>query len=82
MLCLHFIPNGIRTFHAGFNLVIQSYFVEFCTDRSGEIVEKRVALCLCRGYFRLYRLVSIGMFVAEAKVFEFGFYFIEPQTIG
>ena len=78
VLCLHFVPNRIWTFHTRFYLVFQPHLVEFCTNRGCKVLEKRFALCFSRSYFCLNSLISIWVFVAETKVFEFSFYFIQP----
>ena len=46
MFVLHLIPNRIRAFHTGFNLIFDAHMVESFADWSRKLCEKFVAFLL------------------------------------
>ena len=76
MLGLHLVPDGIGTFHALDDAVLEPHFVECLLDGGDEIGKEFITLACCLGQLRFYTGIFLGMFKAEVEILQFGFYFI------
>ena len=82
MLVLHLVPDGVGAFHACLQFVLYAHAVESLAYGSGELCEERIALCLCVGEFVLDIVVLVGMLIFERKVFKFGLYLVQSESVG
>ena len=82
VLVLHLVPDGVGAFHACLQFVLYAHAVESLAYGSGELCEERIALCLCVGEFVLDIVVLVGMLIFERKVFKFGLYLVQSESVG
>ena len=82
MLGLHLVPNGVWRLDAGHDAVLDTHFVQLYTDRSGELFEQYVTICL--GF--LQQRFDVGIFfrmlVLETEIFQLSLDLVQTQAIG
>ncbi len=81
MLVLHLVPDGVGTFDARLDFILQSHLVQLFADGGCEIGEELVALLLCQFEFLLNGTIGVGMFVLEAEVFQFCLDFVQSEAV-
>ena len=82
VLVLHLVPNGVRAFHARFDLILNAHAVERLANGSRKAGKQLITLLLCEGQFTFDGGVFFRMFIPETQVFEFRFDFVQAQAVG
>ena len=82
VLCLHLVPDGVRTLDACEYFIVDAHFVECLTDGRRELFEELVARLLGDGQFALYGIELLGVFEFEAEVLELCLDLVESQSVG
>ena len=82
ILLLHLIPDRVGAFYASLDGVFDTHLVESLSNRIREGLKQCLTLRIGMLQVLLYLGIFFWIFIMEGKVFEFGLYSIQSETIG